>query len=398
MTGAVQAIRPAPVTAANDGLRVVLIVEPSTPTLLNTASWGKHRLTVDSRGLAAISAASPGLRQADVVIVEIDPEDPASLADFSRFIRDVGGALPVIAAVRELTVTATRLALRSGAADVLPLQFSPAELDGAIAPAHGLLRPPPATAAPAPRGKIVAFLGATGGAGTTALAAQTGIIWAATARVCLIDFDVQFGTTALYLDLGTQLGLADVLDAGARLDVDLLRTIAQTHSSGLSVIASPADILPLDTITPEAVDKILTLAAQAFDIVLVDLPGAWTTWSMRAVEVADTTLMVTSLTVPGIHQGRRQSEIIAANGFGERLRVVINRVVHPMFGTIDLSETQTLLGRKIDFAIANDYPTVSGAIDRGKALAAIKAKSRVEKDLRAMVTALAASLRAEAAA
>ncbi len=397
MTGAVQAIRPAPMTAANDGLRVVLIVEPSTPTLLNTASWGKHRLTVDSRGLAATPAASPGLRQADVVIVEIDPEDPASLADFSRFINDLGGALPVIAAIRELTVTATRLALRSGAADVLPLQFSAAELDGAIAPAHGQLRMP-ATAAPAPRGKIVAFLGATGGAGTTALAAQTGIIWAATARVCLIDFDVQFGTTALYLDLGTQLGIADVLDAGARLDVDLLRTIAQTHSSGLSVIASPADILPLDAITPEAVDKILTLAAQAFDIVLVDLPGAWTTWSMRAVEVADTTLMVTSLTVPGIHQGRRQSEIIAANGFGDRLRVVINRVVHPMFGTIDLSETQTLLGRKIDFAIANDYPTVSGAIDRGKALAAIKAKSRVEKDLRAMVTALAASLRAEAAA
>jgi pilus assembly protein CpaE len=119
---------------------------------------------------------------------------------------------------------------------------------------------------------------------------------------------------------------------------------------------------------------------------------------MRAVEVADVTLMVTSLTVPGIHQGRRQSEIIAANGFGDRLRVVINRVVHPMFGSVDLSETQTLLGRKIDFSIANDYPTVSGAIDRGKPLAAIKSKSRVEKDLRAMVTTLAAALRAEVAA
>ena len=398
MTGVVQALRPGTMTAAGDGMRVLLIVEPSTPTLLNTATgWGKHRLTVDSRGLAAASAASPGLRQADVAIVEVDPEDPASLDDFTRFIRDVGDALPVIAAVRDLTVAATRLALRSGATDVLPLQFSAADLDGAIAPVDGRLRPT-ATAAPAPRGKIVAFLGATGGCGTTALAVQTGIIWAATTRVCVIDLDLQFGTAALYLDLGTQLGLADILDAGTRLDVDLMRTIAQTHSSGLNVIASPADILPLDAVTPEAIDKILTLAAQAFDIVIVDLPGAWTAWSMRAVEVADLTMLVTSLTVPGIHQGRRQSEIIAANGFGERLRVIVNRIVHPMFGTVDLSETQSLLGRKIDFAIANDYPTVSGAIDRGKTLAAVKSKSRIEKDLRTMAEAISVTLRAEVAA
>ncbi len=384
--------------AANDGLRVLLVVEPETPAAMTAASgWGKHRLTVDNRGMEALSAANPALRDADVVIVETDPEDPASLADFSRFVRDQAGVLPVIAAVRDLTVAATRLALRSGAVDVLPLRFTPGELDGAIAPAHGALRP--VAAGPAvPRGKIVAFVGAIGGCGTTAVAVQAGIAWAATARVCLIDLDLQFGTAALYLDLGTQLGFGDLLDAGARLDVDLLRTIAQTHSSGLSVIASPADILPLDSATSELIDKILTLAAQAYDVVLVDLPTAWTAWSMRIVEVADVTLMVTSLTVPGIHQARRQSEIIAANGFSDRLRVVVNRVIHPMFGSVDLGETQSLLGRRIDFTVANDYPTVSAAIDRGKALSAVKSRSRVEKDVRALVAAVAAGLRVEAAA
>ena len=302
----------------------------------------------------------------------------------------------MIAAIRELTVTATRLALRTGAADVLPLIFTPEEFDSAVIPAQIAPRAQPA--APTQRGKVIAFVGATGGCGTTVIAAQAGIVWSATSRVCLIDLDVQFGNAALYLDLGTQLGLSDVLDAGTRLDIELLRTIAQIHPSGLSVVASPADILPLDTISVEMIDTVVALAAAAYDVVLIDLPGAWTTWSMRVVEVADITVMVTGLTVPGIHQARRQSEIIAANGFSDRLRVAVNRVVHPMFGTIDLAETQSLLGRRIDFTIANDYPTVSTAIDRGKPLAAIKAKSRVEKDLRAMVTAIDASLKIEARA
>lgn len=65
-----------------------------------------------------------------------------------------------------------------------------------------------------------------------------------------------------------------------------------------------------------------------------------------------------------------------------------------MFGKVDMSDTQALIGRRIDYVIANDYPTVSSAIDRGKPFTA---KTRVEKDLRAMVGALAASLQEKVA-
>lgn len=384
--GRVQSIRPdARMPVTSPALRILVVTDPSTPA---PDAAGRHQLDIEPIGMAALSAANPALRRADAVIVEIDPARPVTFALFEAFAREEAGRLPVIAAVRDLTVTATRQVLRAGAVDVLPLPFTAEDLDAALTPARAAVR----AAGPAKRGKVVAFLGAIGGSGTTALATQAGIAWAATARVCLIDLDIQFGNAALYLDLRSRLGVADVVDAGARLDSELLRTIAQPHESGLSVIGSPPDLMPLDTLSPDIVEKTLTTAAEAFDIVLLDLPAAWTTWSMRAIELADLTVLVTSLTVPGIHQARRQAEIIDANGLGDRLRVVVNRVVHPMFGKIDLGETQALLGRRIDHAIANDYPTVSTAIDRGKALATVKAKTRVEKDLRAMVTGLAAAL------
>jgi len=392
----VQVIRPEGVMPASSDVRVLLVLDPASPPMIGGGDgWTQANVTVDRGGMDALTIAA--LQRTDVVIAEVDPANAAALASFEAFAREQAGLRPVIAAVRDLTVATTRLVLRAGAADVLPLRFSATELAVAMASAASL-DPVAPVSRPTKRGKIVALVGAIGGCGTTSIAVQSGIAWAATARVCLIDLDIQFGNAALYLDMRSDLTLADVLDADARLDVDLLRTIAQTHASGLNVIASPSEILPLDTLSPERIDKMLAMATQAYDVVLVDLPGAWTTWSMRVVEVADLTLMMTSLTVPGIHQARRQSEIIAANGFSERLRVVVNRVAQPMFGKVKLGETEALLGRRIDHTIANDYPTVSAAIDAGKAFGAVKSKSRVEKDVRAMVGELTTLLQAGPAA
>lgn len=62
----------------------------------------------------------------------------------------------------------------------------------------------------------------------------------------------------------------------------------------------------------------------------------------------------------------------------------------PIFGKVDLSGTEQVLRRSVHFTVSNDYPTVSTAIDEGRSIAAIKVKSRVEKDVRKLVTTLAA--------
>ena len=391
----VQPIRPGVLAKSNtNATRVLLIVEPKTSPSIADVARGDYLLSVETVGIEAITEATPGLRRAEVIIVEVDPTNAVMFDEFDAFAREYAGKLPVIAAVRDLTVAATRRVLRAGAVDVLPLPFTAEEFAHAVDPAREQALSNRAVQQPTKRGKIVSFLGAIGGAGTTSLATQAGIVWAATAKVCLIDLDVQFGNAALYLDLRPKLGVFDIIEAGDRLDAEVLQTIAEQHASGLSVVASPPDMVPLDMLSTELIEKMLGLATASYDIVLVDLPAAWTNWSLRVIEMSELTLMVTSLSVPGIHQAKRQAEVIDANGLSDRLRVVVNRVTHPMFGKVDMSDTQALVGRRIDYVIANDYPTVSGAIDRGKPFTA---KTRVEKDLRAMVGALAASLQEKGA-
>lgn len=348
--------------------------------------------------IGTIAENSPLLAEADALVVEVAPSDPAQMEAFDRLVHLAGGGIGVIAAVDGLTVSSTRALLRAGALDVLPIPFTAEELKQAAEPVRRAARPAaPRVAAPVQRrqGRLVAFIGALGGVGTTSIATQAGVVWAGSSRVGLVDFDVQFGSAALALDLKSSLNLGNLIENADRLDSELLQSVALKHSSGLEVIAAPADMLPIDSVSTDFVDQLLRAAAQSFDIVMVDLPKVWTEWTVRVLQRADAIVMVTNLSVPGIFQARRQLDVLDANGLMSKLQVVANRVQYGLFSSkVDLSESEAALGRKIDHTIANDYPAMSAANDEGRSLKDVRGKSRVLKDMQQLTTKLGEMLSA----
>ena len=350
-------------------LKVTIVLDAATAAMLDAArlTLPDTDVRVHAGTLATLSADAALSRSTDVLIAQIDPSNPRDFEEFERFVADCRDRMPVIAAVRDLSVAVTRRVLRSDAVDVLPIPFTPDELHQAIETGrHRMAKARPAERARS--GRVITFLGALGGVGTSAIATQAGMLWSDQQSVCLIDLDLQFGNAALYLNLRPQLNLADLLDAGDRLDAEFLRSVAERHSSGLSVIASPPDIMPLDALTPEFVDYLLDLAVQAYDVVLVDLPSAWVSWSLSAMNKSSAVCLITGLSVPGVHQARRQLEVLEANGLSERVRIVLNRVVNPLFGRADMSEAEKVLRHKVNYPVANDYQTISAAIDEGRLL------------------------------
>ncbi len=354
-----------------------------------------HERRVD---IATIAEDSPLLGEADALVVEVAPLDPAQMDAFDRLVHLAGGAVGVIAAVDGLTVSSTRALLRAGALDVLPIPFTADELKQAVEPARRASRPAaPRAAAPVQRrqGRMVAFIGALGGVGTTSIATQLGVIWAGTSRVGLIDLDLQFGSAALSLDLKPSLSVGNLMENADRLDSELLQSVALKHSSGLEVVAAPSDMLPIDAVTTDFVDQLLRTATQSFDVVLADLPMVWTEWTVRVLQRADAIVMVTNLSVPGIFQARRQLDVLDANGLLPKLRVVANRVQYGLFSSkVDLSETEAALGRKVEHTVANDYPAMSAANDEGRTLKDVRGKSRIVKDLQQLSDRLSETLSA----
>ena len=376
-------------------LNVVVVLDPAD---LESANVPLATPGIDLRlhvgPLAAVQPDADFLRGAAVLFVQLSPGDPGAQREVERIARQSFPHVPVIAAVRDLTLADTRRIMRLGVVDVVPLPLNPEDFAQALEIARDVIAKSPA--AQGRHGRSVAFLKSVGGVGATALATQTGcMLGTQYARdgkdVCLIDFDVQFGSAAVHLDLKPSLGLGDLLSAGARLDGELVRSVTTPHPSGLRLIAAPETLIPLEAVDTDTALAIVELAMREFDVVLVDLPTAWTSWSLSILAQADAACLVTEMTVPSIRQARRQMDLLEEQGIEDlQLYIVANRVERSWLKTIDLSEAEQVLRHKVDFSIANDFRTVSAAIDLGKMVGEIKSGSRVQRDLSQFTKALTA--------
>ncbi|WP_156256136.1 AAA family ATPase [Sandarakinorhabdus oryzae] len=389
-----EAVEPPTQGDAGD-LRVTMALRPET-----AAQVDQSRLTdlgaefrMFDGGLEKLAANGPLMRRTDLLVLEIDPANAGDLAALEQFATTVGGRIPVVAAASDLTITATRKLMRLSIADVLPIPFSREELGQALESGREKRAMLSTGGGPARSGNVIALQGALGGVGTSMIASQLAQIWAGdNKRVLLIDLDLQRGTAALYMNLKPRLSIGDLIEADERLDSEFLKMVIERHTSGASVIAAPSDMTPLDAITPEFMDRLLETATQNFDLVLLDLPGVWMDWTATAIQKADLLLLISQMTVSGVQQARRQIDVAEANGLGERVRVVMNRMVPGLFGKYDLGEAETALRSRVHFALANDYPTVSAALDEGRTLGQIKLKAKVERDLRVIAAQLSDEL------
>jgi pilus assembly protein CpaE len=378
-------------------VRVAIIADPTQPLPLfagadEQPAIAGATLAVHRLALREIVPALALLAEVDVLIVEIDPGIGWQIEQFGRIAVEVGKSLPLIAASRTLDSKNARALRRLGAIELISIPIDPTEFAEALAAAQRAIVSRRSVVV---RGRTIALLGTVGGAGCTMLATQFGCALAALRSVCLLDLNIQAATAALYLDLKPPLGLLDLIEARNRLDAALLKSVAARHASGLAVIGGPPELVPLDTLTPSIVGHILRLARESFEVVLLDLPPAWTDWTLAALTASDFICLVTPLTVPGVRQARRQLDMLEANGLGARTRVLINRMPNRLFRTVDLGETEVLLRRKVDFRVSNDYPTVSAAIDQGRVLGSIKRGSRLVREINGVVQQLIAELDAK---
>ena len=335
------------------------------------------------------------ISHAAAAVVQVDPGTPASIKRFEKLakVSDV----PLIAAAYEPPLSLVRALIRSGAHDVVPLPLDIVELETSLAPIRDEMAGK-TTAGAAGHAKLVSVIKSVGGVGATALLSQLAIRFAEQEakfgrEACVIDLDVQFGDVGFQLGLRPTLTVADLLDAGTRLDGEMLRSVATAHPSNLMVVSSPPEMLPLESLHSDQLINIVDLATREFGTVFVDLPANWTNWSLSILAQSDLVLLVTELTVTSLHRARRQLDLIRAQDLHNLdVRIVVNRFEKGLLRTIRPADVKKALGQDIAFTIVNDHSTMQAAIDRGVPIAEIKRRSSLTKDIDALDSGIAAAL------
>jgi pilus assembly protein CpaE len=328
-------------------------------------------------------------------VIQVDADSSASIKRFQKLSSVVKA--PLIAASYEPPLALVRSLIRLGAHDVLPLPLNVDELETSLAPLFAKSDQRSAAAAVS-TGKLVSVIKSVGGVGATALLSQLAIRFAQNEatfgrEACLIDLDVQFGDVAFQLGLRPKLTLSDLLDAGTRLDGDLLRATTTDHPAGLKVIAAPREMMPLEGVSSEHVLQIADRATREFGTVFLDLPANWTNWSLSLIARSDLVILVTDLTVTGLNRARRQLNLLDSQDLGAiDVRVVVNRYDKAAARTISLADAKKALGRDVNYTVFNDFPVMRAAIDRGVPISEIKRKTALGKDLDILDSGIVAAL------
>ena len=233
-------------------------------------------------------------------------------------------------------------------------------------------------------GQLITVLGCKGGIGTTTLAVNlaTNIAQKKTVKsVALIDMNMIFGEIPLFLELEPGYHWGEIVKNISRLDSTFLMNILTKHSSGVHVLPSPATLSDSIAALPEMMGHLIGFMQKLFDFVIIDVGQIVDEISLKILEMSDTILLVTLLSLPCLSNTNKFLQSISElRTFPEeRIKVVINRYLNKP--DIPLTEAENSIHKKIFWTIPNDYNATVTAINNGKPLFMAAPNAPITKNL-----------------
>jgi pilus assembly protein CpaE len=355
------------------------------------------------KGAAVEIAAIDRLPQArrglyDLVVVDADAWEAAALTAAVQALANVEAAPPVLLIGERLPATAVRNLMRLPASDVLDAPFSPEQfLGAATALLASAQQPQAAPQAPVGSSRCWAVTGAVGGAGATTIAVEIASALAARSgkdkSVCLIDLNLADGAASAYLGAQASMRLSDFTGAADRIDASVLQAFVSPVSKQLDLLAGPRDPEAFDTVSREAVLRVLEVACESYEWVILDMPRHRRSWTLEALSGSDEVLIVSELTVPALIAARSLAEEMErALGMHTPPRILLNRLASRMFGPApSMAEAERALQRKAEAGVSSDWEAAAAAANLGGSIAQHRPKSKIVKDVAALVERLAAA-------
>jgi pilus assembly protein CpaE len=304
--------------------------------------------------------------------------------------------IKVILIAEDVTPGALHSLLRQGADEFVPYPLPEGELAQAIARIRKPAEAPVAAQATSTLragaqkdGAVIVVHGLAGGTGSTTMAVNLAWELANISKtdkpsVCLLDLALQYGTVSTYLDLPRREIVYEMLSDTESLDEEIFGQALLTYEEKLSVLTAPADMLPLDLITAEDISRVLDIARNQFDYVVIDMPSTLVQWSETVLTSAHVYFAMLELDMRSAQNTLRFKRALQSEELPvEKLRYVLNRA--PKFTDLNAKSRVKRMAESLDISIDLQLPDggkpITQANDHGMPLAASAPKSPLRKEL-----------------
>ncbi|MEP2718130.1 AAA family ATPase [Pseudophaeobacter sp.] len=348
--------------------------------------------------------AQPEAETLEFVALAMDSQDEAHLAQMGEIISQAKARdIKVILIAEEVSPAALHTLLRQGADEFIPYPLPERELQAAI---DRLSTPEPEPAAASNlhalqagsrrEGAVIVCHGLAGGTGSTTLAVNLAWELAEMSNqkeptVCLLDFDMQQGSVSTYLDLPRREVVMEMLSETESMDADIFGQALLPFQDKLQVLTAPSEMIPLDFISVEDIERVVEMARSHFDFVIIDMPHTLVQWSETILQMAHVYFALIELDMRSAQNALRMKRALQSEGLPfDKLRFALNRA--PKFtdlsGKSRVKRMAESLGISIDLQLPDGGKPITQSCDHGLPLATSNAKNPLRKEIAKLARSL----------
>jgi len=316
--------------------------------LKNLPKFARSQVQHHAGGLDAAIRYYADNPSADIIIVEDDGDVEVlnSRIDALAQVVEPGRKLIVIGSVNDIGVY--RRMLSMGVADYL---LSPCTIDDLAAAIDHATHDPQGPA----QGKVFAFIGARGGVGSSTVAQNTA--WSLAIhenlQTALVDLDLTFGTAALAFNEEVRQPLSEALADPDRLDQVLLQRFMTGENEKLQILSTNGALRNSLPPSHAAIEKLLDLCRHMADVIVLDIPHAWSPWIEDMLLLADEVILVISPDLANLRDAKNILDLLRTKrGDGREPKLIVNKV--------DLAKRSRLTAQDINKTLAiQPFATIS---------------------------------------
>lgn len=282
-------------------------------------------------------------------------------------------------------------AMFSGAVDVLDIESDESEVIQSIQKAEKILgltlKSDKAPKEQEKEAKIITVCSTKGGVGKTTISVNTAVaLNKHNLKVAIIDLDLQFGDVSLLFDVQPTRTIYDWVKQSYENGDKSIDDYVLHHKSGIDIFAAPSLPEFAELITGEHIHFLLDNMKTQYDMIVIDTPPSFVETSLVALEKSDVILLIASLDLPALKNGKLAIETLSLLELRDKIHVILNRDSEAEDMTKDIVED--VLGMKIEGSIPSDYRTVISSINKGESFITSAPRTGVAKAIMKMAEKL----------
>ena len=244
----------------------------------------------------------------------------------------------------------------------------------------------------APLGKVIAFVGAKGGVGSSTIAHNTA--WMMSKRYAtetvITDLDLAFGTAGLNFNQDVSNGIYDALGQPDRLDATLIERLLTKLGDKLSLLSGPGGVDREINIEANAIETILNAMRGSVPCIVVDVPNMWAPWIKFTLMHADQVVITATPELASLRNTKNLVDLLKTSRPNDLPpKLILNQMGVPKRPEIPAADFGKAVGVEVTCVIPYDAQTFGTAQSNGQMILEVAAKTKASEALANFVQILA---------